>query len=86
MNDLKYDGSSAISIKDLLCSLSHHSIDYLHGYVDCRSLMVGYNTEKLKVKDVERVDWSPTLVTYCNLFQERFAENGHWDSLYLLKK
>ena len=79
VHELQNYRSGTVSIENLLDGLGNHGVDNLGGDRNCCSLVVGNNAEELEVEDIEGIG----NLRDRDLLQQWFAQNGHWDRLYL---
>ena len=79
VDELQNYRGGTIGIEHLLDGLGNHGVYDLGRDGDCCPLVVGYDAEELEVEDVEGVGD----LRDRDLLQQRLAQYGHWDRLYL---
>lgn len=81
VDQLQDDSGGRVGIKDRLRGLGRHLVNNLQSNANGRPLVVCNDSEELKVENVE-----VRVLVYRNLLQQRLAQYGDRDSLYLLIK
>ena len=81
VDQLQDNSGGRVGIKDRLRGLGRHLVNNLQSNANGRPLVVCNDSEELKVENVE-----VRVLVYRNLLQQRLAQYGDRDGLYLLIK